>query len=167
MSETRVEPADRIAALYATHAGRAIRFAYLMTGSREDAEDLVQEAFVRAASRLTGLRRDDAFGAYMRQTMVNLLRSRRRRARIARSFRHDTTWHVEDPSQASDERRWILGVLATLPARQRAAIVLRYYEDLTEAQAAEALHCSRAALKSLVARASETLRARLGGITDE
>jgi RNA polymerase sigma-70 factor (sigma-E family) len=148
---------------YARHAPAALRLAYFLSGNPETARDLVQDAFVRVAGRFRYLRHPDAFDAYLRRTIVNLHTSRVRRLILERSslakesaFRVEVA--VEEGHEARDEM-WqaVLG----LSPRQRAAIVLRYYEDLSERQAAEVMHCSVGALNQLVARAMANLRSRI------
>src|SRR2546425_13079151 len=79
-------PGDRLGALYVTHAPDALRLGYLLTGDRTLAEDLAQEAFVRMFGRFRDLRNPDAFGAYLRKTVVNLSRSHFRRVRVERAY---------------------------------------------------------------------------------
>ena len=150
--------------LYVRHAPAALRLAYFLSGDREVARDLVQDAFVRVAGRFRYLRQPDEFDAYLRRTIVNLHTSRLRRLKVERSsLAREATLPVpgavEEDHEVRDEM-WhaILG----LQPRQRAAIVLRFYEDLSERQAAEVLRCSVGALNQLVVRAMVNLRARLG-----
>jgi RNA polymerase sigma-70 factor (sigma-E family) len=151
-----------LADLYERHAPAAGRLAYLLTGDRVLAEDLVQEAFVRVVGRFRHLRVPDAFEAYLRRTIVNLHTSQLRRRRLERAYleregRAEPS--TRDPDVDAREELW-RAVLA-LPHRQRAAVVLRFYEDLSERDTADALCCSPSAAKSLVARAMQTLRARI------
>jgi RNA polymerase sigma-70 factor (sigma-E family) len=151
-----------LADLYERHAPAAGRLAYLLTGDRVLAEDLVQEAFVRVVGRFRHLRVPDAFEAYLRRTIVNLHTSQLRRRRLERAYleregRAEAS--TTDPDIDAREELW-RAVLA-LPPRQRAAVVLRFYEDLSERETADALGCSPSAAKSLVARAMQTLRARI------
>src|SRR5437867_12545204 len=76
----------RLAELYVRHAAEAARLAYLLTGDRQLAEDLVQDAFVRLAGRLVHLRDAGAFDAYLRRTVVNLANSHFRRKRVERAY---------------------------------------------------------------------------------
>jgi RNA polymerase sigma-70 factor (sigma-E family) len=157
--------AGGVAELYERHAPAAGRLAYLLTGDRGLAEDLVQEAFVRVVGRFRHLRVPDAFEAYLRRTIVNLHTSQLRRRRIERAYLARERGSVRpdppvEPDVGSREELW--QALRALPPRQRAAVVLRYYEDLSERETATVLGCSPAAAKSLVARAMETLRAEMG-----
>jgi RNA polymerase sigma-70 factor (sigma-E family) len=152
----------RLEELYQLNAREGVRLAYLMTGDRELAEDISQEAFVRVAGRWQDLRNPDAFRAYLRRSIVNLSRSHFRRQRVARNYLK----RQASPEISSDlpdvERRDVLRTaLQSLPHRQRAALVLRYYEDLSEQQTAEALGCSVGAVKSLVNRGTGALRQRI------
>ena len=76
----------RLAELYGRHAAEAIRLAYMLTGDRLLAEDLVQDAFVKLAGRLAHLRDPEAFDAYLRRTVVNLTNSYFRRKRLERAY---------------------------------------------------------------------------------
>jgi len=151
----------RLAELYVRHAPAAIGFAYLLTADKGLAEDLVQEAFIRAGGRFRHIRQVESFDAYLRKTIVNLYRSQLRRRKLERAYLKREAHRVlpeTDPApdqEMRDERR---RALQTLPARQRAAIVLRYYEDMSENDAAELMGCSNAALRSLVSRGMSVLR---------
>lgn len=152
---------DRLGALYARHAGPASRVAYLMTADRHLAEDITQEAFIRICARFGHLRNPEAFAGYLRRTVINLAREHARRAKLARERTRflvaPNSVGEMPPTPRDDLRR----ALIELPARQRAAVVMRYYADLSEEQTADALGCSRHAVRSLVARAMETLRAEI------
>ncbi len=154
----------RLEDLYVRNAPGALRLAYFLTGNRELAEDLVQEAFVRVAGRFRHLRVPDAFDAYLRRTIVNLSTSALRRKKLERAYvaRHgaEPTISQEPSDPAARDELW--RALHTLPERQRAAIVLRFYEDLSEQQSAEILHCSPGALNQLVVRGMAALRQQIG-----
>ncbi len=151
-----------LAELYAQHASGALRLAYLLTGDATLAEDLVQDAFVRLAGRLLHVRDPGGFHAYLRQTIVNLARSHFRRRAIERRFieRQGGPQPVEAPDLSDRERT--RRALMQLPLRQRTAVVLRYYEDMSEAQVADLMNCRPGAVKSLVFRGMSTLRETLG-----
>jgi RNA polymerase sigma-70 factor (sigma-E family) len=153
----------RLAELYQAHAPAAVRLAYLLTGDRALAEDLVQEAFVRLFGRFRDLRNPDAFGAYLRTTVVNLARSHFRRAKVERAYvdREARSSQASSPDAGGRQEMW--EALQRLRPRQRAAIVLRYYEDLTETQTAEVLGCAVGTVKSLVSRGIDRLREELRG----
>jgi RNA polymerase sigma-70 factor (sigma-E family) len=151
-----------LADLYARYAGESLRLAYLLTGDASVAEDLVQDAFVRLAGRLLHLRDPGGAHAYLRKTVVNLARSYFRRRAVERRFMERQTGPPPiEPDDLSDRER-IQRALAALPIAQRTAIVLRYFEDLSEAQTAELMRRRPAAVKSLVSRAMGTLRTTLG-----
>jgi RNA polymerase sigma-70 factor (sigma-E family) len=157
-------PAGRLEELYVRNAPGALRLAYFLTGNRELAEDLVQEAFVRVAGRFRHLRMPDAFDAYLRRTIVNLFTSQLRRTKLERAY---VARHGAGPAAASESRDpeahdELWRALHTLPERQRAAIVLRFYEDLPEHQSAEVLGCSTGALNQLVVRGMAALRMQIG-----
>ena len=150
----------RMAELYERHAGAGLRLAYLLTGNRPQAEDLLHEAFIRCVGRFRHLRVPDAFDAYLRRAIVNLHTSRLRRTKLEREYaarQRGIPARVSTiPDVADREDLW--RALQGLPARQRAALVLRYYEDLSERDTAEVLGCSLPAVKSLIARGTEALR---------
>lgn len=161
-----VEPAARgLDELYVRHAPAAFRTAYFLTGERDLAEDLVQDAFVRIAGRFRHLRTPTAFDAYLRRTIVNLFTSHLRRVRLERAELKrraaEARPGTEDHDPTLHDELWSRVLL--LPERQRAAIVLRFYEDLSERETAELLGCSTGAVNSLVAHAMATLRERMEG----
>jgi RNA polymerase sigma-70 factor (sigma-E family) len=153
-----------LAELYLRHAPSALRFAFFLTGDRETARDLVQDAFVRIAGRFAHLRSLGGFDAYLRRTIVNLHISRLRRLRTERAYltREGGRAPTERAEDDQPERSALWHALAELPPRQRAAIVLRFYEDLSEREAAEVLRCSPGALNQLVVRAMAALRTQPG-----
>jgi len=165
MEPVRVE-GTRLAELYVRYADDAARLAYLITGNRALAEDLMQDAFVRVAGRLLHLRDPGSFDAYLRRSVVNLANSHFRRRKVERAYaerqarapRHD----LSDPDVPARETMRL--ALLKLPIRQRTAIVLRYYEDLSENQAADLMGCSTGTVKSLTSRGMDNLRPLIEGI---
>jgi RNA polymerase sigma-70 factor (sigma-E family) len=155
--------------VYERYAAAGFRLAFLLTGDRAAADDLLQDAFVRVAGRFRHRRFPDAFDAYLRRTIVNLHVSRLRRRRTEHAYLQRASGSVEYRTQSPDleTRDELWRVLQRLPSRQRAAIVLRYYEDLSERRAAEVLGCSLEALRSAVARGMRTLRDTIGGEIDD
>ena len=160
----------RLAQLYATHAERAGRLGFLLTGDPELARDLAQEAFVRLVTRLAGLRKVEAVEAYLRRSIVNLARNHWRRLGRERAFLRQEGPAIarraaSQPDVAAREALW--EALSRLPYRQRAALVLRFYEDLSERRTAQALGCPVGTVKSLVSRGLGRLRSEMGGDGDD
>lgn len=154
----------RLEELYLAHAPAALRFAYYLCGDQEQSRDLVQDAFVRVAGRFAYMRKPDVFGTYLRRTIVNLHTSRLRRLRLERAYLAREAQRVEPTHSDIDpsERDEVWDAIQQLPPRQRAAMVLRFYEDLSERESAEIIGCSVGALNQLVARATAALRERFG-----
>lgn len=156
----------RLADLYLRHADGAARLAYLLTGDRQVAEDIVQDAFVKLAGRLAHLRDPGAFDAYLRRTVVNLSHSYWRRKKLERSYLKREGGVGSEPIVAGssiEDRELLWHAMARLTDRQRAAIVLRFYEDLSEADVAEILRCRPGTAKSLVSRGLEAMRHEIRG----
>lgn len=138
------------------------RTAYLLTGNRHEAEDLLQTALARTFVRWRGIRDKGAADAYVRRAMLNHA-SRRWRTR----GREVTLERLPEPAHdggvgTSDARMLLWREIVKLPPRMRAALVLRYYEDLSEAATAAELGCSVGAVKSQTHHALRRLRAALG-----
>jgi RNA polymerase sigma-70 factor (sigma-E family) len=151
-----VEP---MAAAYSEHAQSVMRLAYSITGNHASAEELVQEAFVRVFGRPRSISKRHEVSAYLHRTVINLARSRWRKQRLENISTPDqleSIDRVRPPDVATQD--FIFRALLTLPVRQRAAIYLRYYEDLSEVDIAERLNCSVAAARSLTHRGLTTLR---------
>lgn len=153
----------RIERLYLRHAPAATRLAYLITGDAHLAQDIAQEAFIRVTGRFGHLRSPGAFDAYLRRAVVNLCTSQFRHRKVERAYLEREARrpppNVDSPTVGEhDELR---SALRELPPRQRAAVVLRYYEDLSEQQTGEVLGISASAVRSLVLRAMTTLRERI------
>jgi len=150
----------RLAELYLRHSDAARRLAYLLTGDTALADDLTQEAFIRLAGRFMHIREPVAFEAYLRRTVVNLANSHFRRAGKERTkerrlagLRQTEAVEVDLAFRDSIQR-----ALFALRPKQRAAVVLRFYDDLSERQIAEVLGCRPGTVKSLISRAMEILR---------
>jgi RNA polymerase sigma-70 factor (sigma-E family) len=149
-------------ALYRAHAAEALRLGYLLTGDRDLAEDLVQDAFIRVLGRFHDLRNRDAFWWYLRRTIVNLSTSYFRRRGVERAWlARQRPDEAAPPPHDLAERDRLRTALMTLRPEQRAAIVLRFYEDLSEADTAEALGMPLGTVKSTVSRGLERLRHEL------
>lgn len=129
------------------------RLAFLLTGDWGAAEDLAQEAMVRTYRSWGRIKERDRPGAYARVVLVNRHRSLLRRAMV--ETRH-AVHLMPDPPSAPDlgeDHVVVWSALARLPVRQRQALVLRYYEDLPEAEIARAMECPIGTVKSLIHRA--------------
>ena len=150
-------------ALYRAHAAEALRLGYLLTGDRTLAEDLVQDAFVRVLGRFHDLRNRDAFWWYLRRTIVNLSTSYFRRRGVERAWLARQRPDRGGGAAPHDlgERDRLREALMKLRPEQRAAIVLRFYEDMSEADTAEALGIPLGTVKSTVSRGLERLRNEL------
>jgi RNA polymerase sigma-70 factor (sigma-E family) len=141
----------------AERGDRLLRTAALLAGSRADGEDLLQSALERL---LRNWRRIDGDPEnYVRRTLYNLAadRWRRQRVRQRKAVLFEPAAPV-DPSAGVDLRDAVVRVLVRLPPRQRAVLVLRYFEQLSEAETAEALGCSVGTVKSATARGLVRLR---------
>ncbi|WP_329089567.1 MULTISPECIES: SigE family RNA polymerase sigma factor [unclassified Streptosporangium] len=138
---------------------RLLRTAYLLTRDWAVAEDLVQTALMKAW--LAWPRLGNEREAYVRKIIVNVhvswWRRRWRQVEVTTGSPPDRTQAADDMGQA-DERELVWQVLGRLPARQRAVVVLRFFEDMTEAQAAETLGCSVGTVKSQTSKALAKLR---------
>jgi len=135
------------------------RSAYLLTGDRHRAEDLLQTALVKVWKRWDAIRRREAVESYVRAAMVTTYTDwwrRRWNGEVPTADLPDRAGPAEDAGV--EVRRDVLTALARLPRGQRAVIVLRYFDDLTETQTAAALGCSVGTVKSQASRALATLR---------
>lgn len=136
-----------------------LRTAYLLTGDRHHAEDLAQSALEKAATAWSRVRRADDVDAYVRRILLNAHLSRFRRRRVVEVLSKETPEvSSTDSSQQIAIRDELLKALATLPKRQCAVVVLRYWEDLTESQTAAVLGCSVGTVRSQAFKALTKLR---------
>jgi RNA polymerase sigma-70 factor (sigma-E family) len=137
------------------------RYTYLLTGDHGLAEDLLQESLIKLYVAWPRIR-EGTVEAYVRRIITTTAISWWRR----RSWQSERPYDdLPEQIAAGDDqtaRMWLWAEILQLPVRQRAAVVLRYYEDLTEPQTAEILDCSVGTVKSQVAVALKKLRARLG-----
>ncbi|MFI9558233.1 SigE family RNA polymerase sigma factor [Nonomuraea endophytica] len=140
---------------------RLMRTAYLLTGERHAAEDLVQSALERAYVAWRRVSAADDRDAYVRRILINVHARRHRKGLKEFLSAHgepgDVPVAVDSMAQA-DDRSILLRALGQLPPRQREAVVLRYWEDLTETQTAAAMGCSIGAVKSNAAKGIAKLR---------
>lgn len=141
-----------------------LRTACLLTaGDRQSAEDLVQSALAQAYVAWWRIHEPGAREAYVRRILARTaVRQRRRRAWLGEHLVPEPPDDpVSDGSEHVDQRLTVWPLLGALTPRQRAVVVLRYYEDLSEAQIADALGCSQGAVKSHASRAIATLRSQM------
>jgi RNA polymerase sigma-70 factor (sigma-E family) len=141
-----------------------LRTAYLLTSELHSAEDLVQTSLAKAYLAWDRLREPQAAEAYVRKIMVNEHTSWWRRAwrRNERSTEElPESPSVKDDPGAFERRDAMWELVQTLPPKQRAAVVLRYYEDMTEMETARVLGCSVGTVKSQTHRALTALRTRI------
>lgn len=135
-----------------------LRTAILLAGSRADGEDLLQAALERLFRRWRTIRGDPE--GYLRQTLYHLAADGWRRTGAWRSrlglLGHPAS--VPDGTDAVDQRDQVIRLLRALPPRQRTAVVLRYWEELSEAEAARAMGCSVGTVKSACSRGLRRLR---------
>lgn len=150
----------RLTEIFTEHGRETTELAYFMTGQRELAQDISQEAFVRLFGRFGNLRDENAIRSYLRKTVVNLVRSHFRKQKSERSYlaRQAPAERGIGASQDLDAEEDMFRLLQHLPHRQRAALILRFYFDLSESQTAEILGISEKAVNSLVGRGLDALR---------
>jgi RNA polymerase sigma-70 factor (sigma-E family) len=140
-----------------------MRTALLTCGSRQDAEDVLQTALEKAYRHWSRLEADTDPEPYVRRILINLVISRSRRRKVLREI------HVPSPPEVPmtpethvvELRESLIGELRRLGARQRAVLVLRYWEDLSEVEIARMLGCSVGTVKSQAARGLARIRERL------
>jgi RNA polymerase sigma-70 factor (sigma-E family) len=141
-----------------------LRFAGVLTGDRGLAEDVVQEVLIRAHKRWPQIRELDRPELYVRKMVVNEYLSWRRRSwRLipGGSAQDVDDRHTPDHAFGHAERDALLGELGKLPRRQRAVLVLRYYEDLPDREIAEVLGCTPGTVRGYASRALAALRVEL------
>ena len=142
---------------------RLIRLALRITGDQHAAQDLVQEALARTWASWSKVRAKDQPDAYLRRVMLNLYLRHQRRY----SGRERLTDAVPEPPLGAaatdevDERQRVWKAIQLLPARQKLVVVLRYYEDLSEADIAAVLECEPGTVKSQLHKAMGHLRVSL------
>jgi RNA polymerase sigma-70 factor (sigma-E family) len=150
--------------LYRAHYTSLVRLAALLLDDIGSSEEVVQDAFVRMHGAWRRLRDPEKALPYLRTTVVNLSRSRMRKRQVAR--RHPERPPVDAPSAeygaiSREERREVVAALGALPPKQREALVLRYYGELSEAEIAAAMHVSTGAVKSHLHRGKAALARHL------
>ena len=148
---------DVLETMFTLHYRRLLRFAYLLTRGR-GAEDLVQEAFLKALRRWDRTAAPETFYPWVQTTVLRLhLNALRRGFRERRAYERvaGEPQRTDEPATPDPE---VLSALASLPARQRAATVLRYYEDLSVAEIAARMNVAEGTVKALLYQARQKLQ---------
>lgn len=165
VADRREHRDTEFATYLAARQASLLRTAYLLTGNRHDAEDLVQTAFAKLYLSWDKVREQGSMDAYVRRIVVNEHHSLWRRAwkRREHSAPDETLHRLEKahhdaPRDGTGDALW--DVVQTLPRRARAVVVLRYYEELSEAETAAVLGISVGTVKSQTSRALAALRTR-------
>ena len=169
----RARDRDReLSALFLDHYDPLRRLAYVMLGDGQQAEEVVMEAFAKAMTKWNLFSRAEHPHAYMRQIVVNLCRSKIRRfvleRKVTEMFKHDE--ERREPVAGVEAHGLNMDVWAAvmqLPERQRACIVLRYLEDMTEPEVAEVLNVPVGTVKSQLNRARGKLSKMLDDVSFE
>ena len=163
-------PSDRptgIDALFIHEYAGLARLAFLLTQDRSTAEELAMEAFARALAGWRRIGSMDRPDLYLRRIVVNLCSSNiRRRGIERRANARAAGLRLEVPASSPPEPS-ILKAVSELPVRQRACVVLRYYEDRSEAEIADVLKCSAGTVKSQLSKAREKLERELRAFADQ
>jgi RNA polymerase sigma-70 factor (sigma-E family) len=161
------ELTTKLTDLYQEHYRQLLRIAILLVDDRASAEDIVQDAYLRVFDARSRMRDPDKTLAFLRQAVLNRARSTLRRRQVAKRYqpRLVTKQSQPDDTERGADRAVLADALARLPRRQREAVVLRYYADLSEARTAKLMGISEGAVKSYcsrgVARLSDLLRERV------
>ena len=157
------DAAPSVTALYQAHAVGLIRLAIIMLGDRTAAEDVVQDAFFGLYRHWGGLSDPANALNYVRSAVLNGCRTARR-ARTRRDRREGLAAPAEPAGESAEasvligeEHRQVLAAIRALPDRQREALVLRFYLDMSEEEAARAMRISRGTVKSATSRAIAAL----------
>jgi RNA polymerase sigma-70 factor (sigma-E family) len=162
-----IGPGGSFEEFVAAQGATLLRYAYLLTQDRGRAEDLVQGALVKTHRRWHAVIRAERPEAYVRRIVLNEYLSWRRRKSSHEVIGAPPDTSVADRTDLVADQDQMWRTLATLPPRQRAVLVLRYYEDMTDAEIASALNCQPGTVRSQAVRALDTLRRRPGWGTQE
>ena len=146
---------QQVAALYQAHALGLVKLAVLMVGDQRAAEDVVQDAFLGLYRRWSALQDREKALSYVRASVLNGCRAIHRGKYRRSHIRLEDPGHAESAeaiAMLGEAHREVLTAVRRLPDRQREAVVLRYYLDMTEDQAAQAMGVSRGTVKSATSR---------------
>ncbi len=156
-----------VAEMFAQEGASLVRLAGFFCDDRNAAEDLVQEAFIRLHRSAGSIRDADRAPAFLRSIVINLARDHNRRGLM--SLRHRNSSDPPPPPAGPDDRAVadeesdaVLAAMRILPERQRACLVLHYYEELTMQEIADVLHISRNSVKTHCRRGLASLETYLG-----
>ena len=158
---------DAFSRLFRMYSGRVLRMAYLISGNYADSEDIVQETFVKCFTYRARLKDPDKFEPWLYQIMTRTAwrvagKSRREQpseeiGRIQDEMAGEFSSPLENVL-SSEEREWLWRAVESLEIRQRTAVVLYYYEELSVAETAKTLGVAQGTVKSRLSRARERLR---------
>ena len=172
LTDTPAEPAappgvpsdarEQVTALYHAHALSLVRLAKIMLGDQSAAEDVVQDAFLGLYRKWPSLQDRSRALAYLRASVLNACRAAHRSATrgaraLLRAPAARAVVSAEESALIGESNREVMAALRALPTRQREAVVLRYYLDLNEEQAAQAMNVSRGTVKSATSRGRAAL----------
>jgi RNA polymerase sigma-70 factor (sigma-E family) len=157
---------DAIDALYREHGIGLIRFALMLTGDQQTAEDVVQDAFLGLHRNWAKVRDPAGLPAYLRTSVVNGARTVHRgrsrvKARLHLTPREQFVWSAEAAAIDGEDRRELLTAIARLPEHQREVLAMKFFLDLPEAEIAQTLRVSRGTVSSRAARALAALSRQL------
>ncbi|WP_308164013.1 SigE family RNA polymerase sigma factor [Nonomuraea sediminis] len=164
-SEARAPQRVDVATIFAEHHVGLVRLALLMVGDQATAEDVVQDAFARTHAGRARLRDPGKALTYVRSAVLNGCRSvlRRRATVFRRAVPYEPpVWSAESAALIGEERRAVLLAMRELPPRQREALTLRYYLDLTDQEIAETMGISASTARSTITRGLAALGRALG-----
>jgi RNA polymerase sigma-70 factor (sigma-E family) len=142
------------------HTDSLLGTAYLLTRDRQAAEELVQDTLVALYPQWSKVSAAQSSIAYVRRSLINRYLNQQRRGSATELITNQLPDRRSGPDFARriDDRDQLRRILSTLPPRQRAAVVLRYFHDLSDQQVAEAMGCRATTVRSLISRALSTLR---------
>jgi RNA polymerase sigma-70 factor (sigma-E family) len=162
-----VERDRAMAALFDRYYAPMCRLAYVILGDAAMAEEIVMDALLKTFSGWSRIRDPERIDAYLRRAVVNLCRSRIRRKAIearvnAAAYRRGRSGAPGWDPEGHETSRLVWEAVRALPERQRACVVLRYYDDLSEARIADVMQCSVGTVKSQLSKARVKLERSLG-----
>jgi RNA polymerase sigma-70 factor (sigma-E family) len=160
----RTEEEEAFQAFVRSRWSALVRTAYLLTGDRHLAEDVAQTALAKTYRCWSRVQSSDYPDAYVRRILISCHKDRFRKRRVPEQLTDmpPDAMAPQDDIARADERERLAAALARLPKRQRAVVILRYWEDLSELEVARTMGCSVGTVKSQASKALSKLRAVLG-----